>query len=263
MHKNGDNDGATDVSRQAAWWCLRLKDSQRLTLREGWQFLTWVMSSQRHLRECLLFWRLDDRVTHLMRAKRDQSNVTHVDWRRVSSQQSSETQTRRRSGGWNIAATVLVMLSGAFFLSRFNEESSDRTVATATHESKTRHLEDGTLVSLEADSMLQVEFTDLRRFVHLAQGEAAFDVVMDMKRPFVVGTFLVDIAAVESRFSVSIDTTVEVVVYEGMVAISGRGTKTGAPVVTVKKGEIYRVPVERFRMAQADSGAAAPVRVDG
>lgn len=262
--KNDQNDSTADVSRHAAYWCLRLKDPRRFSLAEGLQFLAWLARARHHVDEFLFLRRLDDRMTRLLRAKRDQSNVTHVNFWRGSSLYQPETPARRHVGGWNIAVMILVMLPAIFLLATLNEEPPGRTVTTTAHESKTRQLEDGSLVSLRSSSTLRVEFTDLRRDVHLSRGQATFDVVMDMKRPFVVSTAMVDIAAVESKFSVNIDSGVEVMVYEGIVAISGRGTKAGAPVVTVKKGERYRVSVEGFGVMVADVGAAVrAARVDG
>lgn len=261
-HRRGNNNSTADVSLQAAYWCLRLKDARHMSFQEGLQFLRWVTRSSHHLEEFLFFRRLDARMTRLMRAKGDRSNVTHVNFWRGSLLQPSAR--RRHIGAWNVAATVLVMLPVIFFLARMNGEAPDRTVTTASHESKTRQLEDGSKVSLDSNSTLRVEYTDLRRGVHFSQGKATFDVVMDLKRPFVVSTVFVDIAAVESKFSVEIDTSVEVMVHEGMVAISGRETKVGSPVVTVKKGQRYRVPLDGFRTVVADGGAAVKaVRVDG
>jgi transmembrane sensor len=253
--KNDRNESTAKISKQAAYWCFRLKGGP-MSMGEGLQFLAWLTRSRQHVHEFLLVHRLDAQVTRLMRTKHDQSNVTHVNWWQGPPHNPPQTQGRRRSAIWRAAATILVAVSAIYFVDRMNEEAADRTVTTAVSESKTQKLEDGSQVSIKADSSVRVEFTDLRRDVFLSHGRAMFDVVMDMKRPFVVSTFLVDIATVESKFSVTIDTSVEVMVSEGMVAISGRGTKAGAPVVTVKKGETYRVPVDGFRPMVAGGGKA-------
>ena len=253
--KHKPNNSTAGAIRQAADWGLRLKHLRRLSLGDAVQFTAWLARSREHLHEFLLFRRLDGHLTRLLRAKWDQSNVTHVDFWRGSSLYPP-MQGRRRIGVWSVAATAFAILCAIFISVRMSSQSSDRWVTTAPHEVKTQQLDDGSEVSLGADSTLRVQFTDVRRDVQLSQGNAMFDVMMDMKRPFVVSTSVVDIAAVESRFSVTIDTSVEVRVYEGMVAISGRGMKAGAAVVTVKKGETYRVPVAGSREMVADGGAA-------
>jgi transmembrane sensor len=119
-------------------------------------------------------------------------------------------------------------------------------------------------VSLDAGSTLRVGFTDARRDVHLLDGKAMFDVAMDPARPFVVNTFLVDVAAdKESKFAVRIDTSVEVSVYDGIVSVSGRGAKAGAPVISLKSGESYRVPMNLFREIVASGKAAQRAPKDG
>lgn len=213
----------------------------------GWQFILWLMRSRHHVGEFILMCHQDDRLTRVLQAERDRSNVTHVNWWQGSSLKPAETRHRHHIAGWGIAATVLVMLPMIFFLARMTAETPDGTIATAANESEIRRLEDGSMVSVDSGSTLRVEFTEKRRNVHLFQGRAVFDVARGMKSPFAVRTFLVDITTMDSKFSVKIDTSVEVEVYDGVVEVSGRGAKAGAPVITVKKGETYRVPVDGFR----------------
>lgn len=261
--KNGQNKSLADISRQAAYWCLRLKDQRRLPVKEALQFLAWLSRSRCHVHEFLRMRRIHDLLARFIKGNGGEPNVTHVNWWRGSALQPEKPE-RRRIGGWSVAATVVVMLSAAFFLARMNEERPVRTVTTVANESTTRRLEDGSVISLDSQSALRVEYTDLRRDVHLSQGKGMFDVVMDMKRPFVVNTELVDIAAVQSRFSVTLEAGVEVEVYEGEVAISGRGAKAGTPAVTVKKGEKYRVAVNGVGLLVADRNAGSrAVLVDG
>lgn len=148
---------------------------------------------------------------------------------------------------WTIAAKALLMLGIVLVLTRRGDEPSAGALAIAANESAVRRLEDGTIVSVDARTMLRVAFTDHRRDVHLLGGKALFDVAIDTNRPFIVNTFLVDVTAeVEAKFAVDIGSSVEVEVYKGAVDVSGRGTKTGSPVIRVKRGETFRIPVERL-----------------
>jgi transmembrane sensor len=265
MTQRNDSIHSTANARwQAAYWCLRLKDRRRLSVSEGLRFLAWVGRSPMHLHELLFFRRLDDWLTRsIRRGIPDPSNVTHVDFRRGASRVPPPRQVRHRIVSWGVAAAAAATLPVIFFLASTSGERADREVTTA-HEVKTQRLEDGSEVSLGADSTLRVQFTDRRRLVQLPHGQATFNVAMDRKRPFVVSTVLVDIAAVESTFAVSIDTSVEVMVYEGTVAITAREAKAGAAAVTVKKGERYRVPVEGLRTIVADGGTPTSAeRVEG
>lgn len=261
--KNGRNESIADISRRAAYWCIRLKDQRRLPVKEALQFLAWLAHSRPHVHEFLRMRRIHDLLTRFASANGDRPDVTHVNWGRGSSLQPQKPE-RRRIGRWSVAAMVFVTLSATFLLTRMSEERSDRTIATVANESTTRRLEDGSVISLDSHSTLRVEYTDVRRGVHLSQGKGTFDVVMDIKRPFVVKTELFDIAAVESRFAVTLDTGVEVEVYEGVVTISERAAKAGTPAVRVKKGEKYRVAVNGVGLLVADRNVASKAMgVDG
>lgn len=266
---NGKTESMADISRQAAYWCVRLKDQRRLPVKEALQFLAWLARSSRHVNEFLWMRRFHDLLTRFMRVNGDQPNVTHVNWWTGSSLSPQKPQGRRMAC-WRVAALILVTVSATFFLTRITEERPGRTVTTVetvttvANESTTRKLEDGSVISLDSHSTLRVEYTALRREVHLLQGKGMFQVVIDMKRPFMVNTELVDIAAIESKFAVTLDAGVEVEVYEGVVEISGRGAKAGTPAVRVRKGEKYRVAVNGVGVLVADRNVASKaMRVDG
>jgi transmembrane sensor len=100
-------------------------------------------------------------------------------------------------------------------------------------------LEDGSVVTLNAQSSLELAYTDAERNVRLIQGEALFAVARDPDRPFQVHTRRAVVRAVGTQFNVRFrgeDTTVTVV--EGIVEVrsgsdagdaSGRGVDLSAP----------------------------------
>lgn len=272
VKKNDECESTANISRQAAVWWLLLHEGRPLSLSEAWQFILWLMRSRRHRSEFRHICRLDDGLTramhsvsHKSRVEPDRSNVTHVNWQRGSSLKLKEAPVRRHIVRWGVAASILVLLPTVFFLARTsNVETPDGMIATSANEAKTQWLDDGSMVLLEADAALRVEFTDKHRDVHLLQGKATFDVERDPQRPFVVSTSLVDIVTFESKFVVTIDASVEVTVHEGVVRVSERGAKEGAPVFAVKAGETYRVPMERFRAIMAKGGdSSRAVVTDG
>jgi ferric-dicitrate binding protein FerR (iron transport regulator) len=164
-----------------------------------------------------------------------------------------QPKDQRRIARWHVAAVISVTLPIAFFLSDKSNAISDRTTAIAADEPTVQLLGDGSRVSLNAGAMLRVEFTDHRREVHLEHGRVVFDVVKDQKRPFIVNTLLVAVAAAaESKFSVEVDTTVEVQVFKGTVDVSKQGGKAGAAIIRVRSGEIFRMPLDGFRTVVAD-----------
>jgi transmembrane sensor len=92
--------------------------------------------------------------------------------------------------------------------------------ATAKGERRDVVLSDGTRVALNADSRLSVMMQRDRRELTLVSGEAAFKVVHDPGRPFVVHLGDRDLRDIGTEFDVSRDNgLIRVTVREGMVAV--------------------------------------------
>lgn len=83
-----------------------------------------------------------------------------------------------------------------------------------------RVLEDGTIVELNGDAVLNVQYTTAERRVVLESGEAHFAVTKNVARPFIVRARGVDVRAVGTAFNVRVDAgAVEVLVTEGRVQL--------------------------------------------
>jgi transmembrane sensor len=78
-----------------------------------------------------------------------------------------------------MAALCLAIMVSVYYL-------RDDTIATGASERKIVELSDGTQVSLNANSLVYVQYDDRVRKVTLARGEALFHVVKHQSRPFVV-----------------------------------------------------------------------------
>lgn len=98
----------------------------------------------------------------------------------------------------------------------------DVVLTTAVGEYRSERLADGSIVQLNTDSALAVDFASAERRVELERGEAQFNVEHDAQRPFVVtaGDYL--IRAVGTAFNVRLleGGAFEVTVTEGRVRIA-------------------------------------------
>ena len=99
------------------------------------------------------------------------------------------------------------------------------------------HLSDGTLVTLNADALVEPAFSPGERRVRLVRGEAHFDVAKDPARPFVVEVGSVALCAVGTAFNVRLDqAAVQLLVTEGKVRVEPRSAESAhvpdAPLVT-------------------------------
>lgn len=96
------------------------------------------------------------------------------------------------------------------------------THATRKGETKVVTLGDGSVITLNTETRLEVRYARDRRRVHLLEGEALFDVAKDQDRPFLVTARGADVRAVGTSFAVSNvrSAPVEVLVREGIVEVA-------------------------------------------
>jgi transmembrane sensor len=145
-----------------------------------------------------------------------------------------QTAAKLRPLRWTLAAALVLLSLGAalwillpvssFSLSSLAWLKSDaqipivRTYATKTGERLTIALEDGSQVTLNTETQLEVAFSKTSRTVRLSRGEALFEVTKDKTRPFVVQTQNRRFVAVGTAFDVHIQTDqVKVTMLEGTV----------------------------------------------
>jgi transmembrane sensor len=144
--------------------------------------------------------------------------------------------------GGAIAATVLIGAGGAWQFLRHRGR-----FVTGKGETKVVALQDGSVVTLNTASEIQVNYSAGVRAVELVQGEVLFDVAKNKARPFVVTAGDTNVRVVGTSFSVRrIDTApIQVLVREGVVEVfkPAQGAK---PV---------RISANSMAVAQADSAA--------
>ena len=91
---------------------------------------------------------------------------------------------------------------------------------TAVGELSTVGLPDGSVVTLNTESAIRIDFTGQQRRVWLERGEAFFDVAKDENRIFSINTGEKTIRVIGTKFNVrKSDATLKVSVTEGLVAI--------------------------------------------
>lgn len=205
-------------SEQAADWCRRIAESS-LSKEEARAFEAWVEAGEENRRafdRATLIWRtFDGRAAppELVKIRLDALGALHTNAR------DSGTSSRRISrAGWSIAASVAVVaiaLTATLFLS-----GRSQTYATGVGERRVVALQDGSRVSLDAASRVEVSYSNTGRSLLLRAGRAKFDVAKDPLRPFSVTAADRIVVATGTSFSVEmVAKRVEVVLYEGQVSV--------------------------------------------
>lgn len=139
----------------------------------------------------------------------------------------------RRVAHWAAAATVLLFgASGVAFYML----SGPQTFYTAVGERRLVSLPDGSLVSMDSDTKLEVEYTKSGRSLVLDRGRARFDVAHDTKRPFAVTAGDETVVAVGTAFDVErLTSKVLVTLIQGHVVVKdvSKQRETSAPLKTL------------------------------
>lgn len=132
-------------------------------------------------------------------------------------------------GPWARAAAVLAVAvlatGGAWLVQRGQAPvaQAEQVYRTDVGERATVTLADGSRVLLNTGSEVRVGYTDGRRNLFLASGEAWFDVAKDPNRPFVVSAGAHKVTAVGTSFDVRLEPAgLRVAVSEGRVAVDAR-----------------------------------------
>ncbi|MBL8266801.1 FecR family protein [Steroidobacter sp.] len=149
--------------------------------------------------------------------------------------------TKSARGKWfGLAASVVMALAGTtgWWLMRQGQES----YATAIGRIERVPLADGSQVTLNTSSKVQVTLTDTQRRIDLREGEAFFEVAKDASRPFVVYAGDQRVIAVGTKFSVwRTGASARVVVVEGRVRVDTVAEDPrGAHATELGAGEVAR-----------------------
>lgn len=252
---------ALTPAQAAARWLAR-EDLDQSPQRE--QFAAWLEESQDHRDAWLQAHRMwgvfddaddSDLITALARAAR----------------QAGPEPAARLSRPWLVAASIaVVVVSAALFAGAwqgwFDRSATPVQVAanaapslaavgrpdyvTGQGQKSVVDLPDGTRVTLDAGSALDVAFADGRRDVRLLNGHAFFDVAHDRARPFAVQAAGRVVTALGTQFDVRLTPgALRVVLAEGSVSVSAVPGGAAAPPIKLAPGQAF----------SAQSGAAGKV----
>ncbi|MDB6092565.1 MAG: anti-FecI sigma factor, FecR [Verrucomicrobia bacterium] len=157
----------------------------------------------------------------------------------------SQTEATSRPGwalpSWRVflplgIAASLALFFGYSFWWLPAHGSMQESAVTAVGDQRQLTLPDGSIVTLNTDSAVDVVYTPGERRLLLTKGEAYFAVAKDKARPFIVGVGNVAVRAVGTAFNIRLKARqIEVVVTEGLVKVDD--TANGGSVLP--KPEVY------------------------
>jgi transmembrane sensor len=194
---------ARKARAEAAAWIVRLHGPQRTPALEA-AFRHWLSADEENR---LQF----ERVTQVWDDARGipAGGITRLtQWSRPAVKRT-----------WAVAAMVLAACGLTAFTAY--QVWFANSYRTAIGEQRIVRLEDGSRVSLNSDTQIDIKLTDAMRHVTLVRGEAFFEVAHNPSRPFVVTAGNHDVTAVGTSFLVRYDPdATAVTLVEGQVTVS-------------------------------------------
>lgn len=220
---------------QAGEWCMRVADGS-LDDEARAAFEAWLASDPENrtaFDKAILVWQA-------MEAGSESPTLLDVRLDALESLRRGQQRrwARRLSAGWQrraaLAASLLILLGVGLLLVLADQSQS---FETGIGERRVVTLDDGSRISLDAASRVEVDYEDDRRALVLVAGRAKFDVAKDPLRPFSVTAGGKTVVATGTSFSVElVSHQVRVVLYEGRVDVLApageqlRLAQTGKPV---------------------------------
>jgi len=119
------------------------------------------------------------------------------------------------------ALTLVIVFSLSFFGTVSGPDIPNNIYVTSIGEHSSHTLDDGSVLTLNSNSQVEVNYTQNKRVINLLRGEAHFDVTSDPNRPFEVYAGNRMIKAVGTAFSVyRLENDIKVLVTEGKVDLA-------------------------------------------
>jgi len=226
------------VAEQAVDWFLE-RDERPLDTRESAALMAWYRASPVNVEEFLGVAAIardlreagpdsEHSVEALVaRARADDDERVQPLWPRALAAVSDLGVRRWQTSAVAIAAVGLVIF-GLLFLWNFRPipQQASPAGATALHfatrhgEQQTHRLADDSVLHLNTDTAVTVQYGKTQRLVMLTSGQAAFEVAHEPNRPFLVFAGPAEVIDLGTKFDVRLrsDSTV-VTVVEGRVAV--------------------------------------------
>lgn len=207
-------DGWMDRDEQAALWCLELAEGELSRLDQA-RFDAWVADADNAaaFEEAARVWKSADASSEMPELIFMRTAALE-DFRRANQRRWRRRPVRLFWVG-GIAAMLLLTLVTTLLL-----RDPMQVYRTGLGERRVAMLDDGSRLSLDADTELEVRLRRDRRELTLVRGRAKFDVAKDPLRPFTVTAGGKIVVATGTSFSVELlNRQVHVLLYEGHVAV--------------------------------------------
>ncbi len=222
------------ISETAARWFIRMQEAAP-DAPERSQFEAWLMQSPLHQQEYSSIsdaWQGIDSVSELQAiAQGRQADVFF--------KQGERKKAVRKVVG-TISTCVALMFAGWAGYQQYHAWQATPVLQLASQTTRaqliTQTLEDGSRITLNANTQIEVKYYRHQRHIALLKGEAIFEVQRDPDKPFVVETDRMKVTVLGTRFAVNKLSRLErVSVDHGKVEVA---SKTGPEKIILQNNQV-------------------------
>lgn len=257
---NGMDPSHDAIRREAAAWFARRRDGACRVREEEAAFEDWRRQSHAHAQA----YAETERAWRQWAQLQDSARMREM----TAAAMAATAPARRRAAGarWRpllLAASlaVVAVLGGIGLLTP--PAPAPVAYGTGLGEQRTEQLADGTRITLNTQTDLQVRYDRRRREIVLERGEALFDVAREAGRPFVVVAGDGSVTALGTRFQVRNETgEAMVTLLEGRVEVAaqqarrqlapGEQARYGGDAAGVRVRQVDPVAVASWTLGRLD-----------
>jgi transmembrane sensor len=244
-----------EIEEEAATWIWRM-ESGSPTAADPEGFDAWLRQDPRHRRavdELSKVWESLDALAEAPRVQALPPLSEVAPYPKTSSARpmlGRDPMLARRPLWFAAAAALVAAVAGAMWL---NKGSETQVLATAVGQHRNVVLADGSIVSLNTNTIVETNLGHRAREIYLRKGEAHFDVAPDRSRPFLVHAGDAVVQAIGTEFEVRVrpDQHVDVLVNEGRVEV-----RPDAPAPTPQALDTRAVPTAVVTVRAVSAGQA-------
>ena len=235
-----DREEVAGRSHAAGVWCIRMAGAP-LQPEEQAEFDAWLAADASHpatFEHALTAWN----GLHAMESEPEviAMRAEALEAMRAANARRWTRGSARRPWHWAVAtaACLLLALTVALWPGRWGPVE----YATGLGERRTLMLADGSRLSLDAETRVEVDLAADRRTLRLLAGRAKFDVEEDAARPFTVTAGGRTVVATGTAFSVELlGAQLHVILYEGTVAVVSGEPPSVSRLLAIKRSPGKRV----------------------
>lgn len=250
-----DDDAAMRRLASAAAWRVRLMEEG---LESSAAFEAWLAedpANEAAWRQVSAPWDLlgEQAANHEVVAARRQALARAAEYGATSTRRRPRRRAYVLSG---LAASVAAIVAGALWLlaqpAEYRTGLGERRVVT---------LDDGSKVSLDSQTVVQVSYSPDTRRLKLTKGQARFDVFHDAGRPFSVDAGDRTVIATGTSFNIDLrHSAVVVTLIEGRVLVTPREAAVSLPISG--KHEAAAVPLDAGQTLTTSLDVPMPPRIE-